>query len=270
MNLLGVAGPVIAAVLPPMPVTVLVSAGSAVAADGTPLPAYATPGALVGSIGGQLTGSASGTILTVTAVASGSLQAGDLVSGTDGLGGQLVNAEVLSQASGTPGGIGTYNLAEPAGLLGSAALTATSTVLNVASVPAGVLQVGQTVAGPGVAPSSLITSQVSGSPGGAGLYELGVRQVVPSASMTTSLVLLGSVQPMSARDLRQLEGLNVAGVQWKVYLRGEVDSIVRPEKKGGDLVVIPSGPHAGTWLITVIVEQYPDWCAAGIVLQNGA
>jgi hypothetical protein len=197
MDLNAVVGPVIAAVLPPLPVTVRISIGqSATAADGTRAPGYATPGAITASIAGDT--------LTVT--------------------GQT----------------------------------------------AGLLQPGQTVSGAGVVPSTLITQQLSGTPGGPGNYLLNNEQTVGSVAMTTLLVLRGNVQPMSARDLRQVEGLNLAGVQWKVYLHGEVDSIVRAERKGGDLVVIPSGPHAGTWLVTVILEQFPDWCCAGIVLQNGA
>lgn len=196
MDLNLTAGPVVAAVLPPMPVTVRVSTGPAApGADGTRQPTYATPGAFTGSIALD--------VLTVSLLTSGFLQAGQTISGT------------------------------------------------------------------GVAAGTLITEQLNGTSGGVGQYLLNNEQTVASVAMTTSYVLLGSVQPMSARDLRQVEGMNLAGVQWKVYLHGEVDSIVRSEKKGGDLITIPSGPHAGVWLVVVILEQFADWCCAGITLQNG-
>lgn len=152
---------------------------------------------------------------------------------------------------------------------GSITASISGGVLTVSAITAGVLRPGQTVSGAGVVPGTLITSQIDGTPGGAGNYQLNnVQGIIGPEAMTTALVLLGEVQPMSARELRQLEGLNVAGVQWKIYLRGEVDSVVRAEKKGGDLVSIPSGPHAGLWLITVLLETWPDWCCAGIVRQN--
>lgn len=84
------------------------------------------------------------------------------------------------------------------------------------------------------------------------------------------LTLIGQVQPISTRDLAQLEGINLGGVKWKIYLNGEIDAIVRPERKGGDLVVISTGRHQGTWLTVMILEQWPDWCVAAIVQQNGA
>lgn len=78
----------------------------------------------------------------------------------------------------------------------------------------------------------------------------------------------GQIQPISTRDLAQLEGINLGGVRWKVYLYGEVDSVIRSELKGGDLIVIPQGRHIGTWLVVQVMEQFPDWCCAAIVFQN--
>lgn len=82
------------------------------------------------------------------------------------------------------------------------------------------------------------------------------------------LILSGQIQPIQTRDLMQLDGVNLGGVHWKIYLNGQVDSIVRPEKKGGDLIVIPSGRHAGTWLVVQVLEQFPDWVCAAIVFQS--
>jgi hypothetical protein len=84
----------------------------------------------------------------------------------------------------------------------------------------------------------------------------------------SALAVIGQVQPISTRDLAQLEGINLGGVRWKIYLNGEVDSIVRAERKGGDLVIIPTGRHRGTWLVVQVLEQFSDWCCAAIVFQN--
>lgn len=99
-------------------------------------------------------------------------------------------------------------------------------------------------------------------------------QSAPSPSGVVSPVysqqisLLGQIQPITWRDLQQLEGINLGGVRWKIYLNGEVDGIVRAEKKGGDLIIIPTGRHSGTWLVSQVLEQYPDWVCAAITFQD--
>jgi len=85
---------------------------------------------------------------------------------------------------------------------------------------------------------------------------------------TTLTGILGQVQPITTPDLRQLDGLNLGGVHWKIYLNGQVDSVVRPEAKGGDLIIIATGRHQGTWLVVAVLEQWPDWVCAAIVLQG--
>ncbi len=82
--------------------------------------------------------------------------------------------------------------------------------------------------------------------------------------------LLGQVQPITTRDLMQLEGINLGGVRWKIYLSGELDAVVRVERKGGDLVTISTGRHQGVWLVVQVIEQFPDWCCAAIAQQDGS
>jgi hypothetical protein len=67
-----------------------------------------------------------------------------------------------------------------------------------------------------------------------------------------------------------MEGLNLGGVRWKAYLSGEVDAIVRPENKGGDLITISSGRHQGVWLVAQVLEQWPNFVCAAITLQDGS
>jgi hypothetical protein len=78
------------------------------------------------------------------------------------------------------------------------------------------------------------------------------------------------VQAMGSRDLAQIEGLNLNGEKRKIYFYGEVEAIVRSANKGGDLVVIDSGVNAGTWLVNLSLEQFPDWCSVVVTLQNGS
>lgn len=143
------------------------------------------------------------------------------------------------------------------------------TTLTVTAVASGKLAVGQLLAGGGgLLPGTTITALGSGT-GGMGTYEINQPQTVAAQDMTTSLTLQAQIQPMTWRDLQQIEGLNLQGTRWKAYLHGEVDGIVRPEKKGGDLIVISTGRHQGTWLVTQVLEQFPDWICAAITLQNG-
>jgi len=77
------------------------------------------------------------------------------------------------------------------------------------------------------------------------------------------------VQPLSSRDLRQLEGLNLGGNLVAIYLYGEVDGLVRSANKGGDLVTLTTPPNAGVWLVNQVLEQWPDWAKCACTLQNG-
>lgn len=92
----------------------------------------------------------------------------------------------------------------------------------------------------------------------------------PTPGYAAPVTLLGQVQPMTADDLRQIDGVNLGGVRWKIYLNGQVDAVARPERKGGDLVTISTGRHQGVWLVVLVLEQFPDWCCAAIVQQNGS
>lgn len=69
------------------------------------LDAYATENVLGVTSGATFTGSIAGTVLTASAV-TGTLAAGQTVTGA----GVLQSTVILSQATGTPGGAGTYNL----------------------------------------------------------------------------------------------------------------------------------------------------------------
>jgi len=93
-----------------------------------------------------------GTVLTVGGAVTGTFNAGDHVSGTDGV--NTLNATIVNQLTGTPGGAGTYTISAAAapGNLGSAAVTATgptgafATALKLTTATAATLSQGAAAA----------------------------------------------------------------------------------------------------------------------------
>jgi hypothetical protein len=242
----------------------LVSTGQSITnPDGNQVPAYATPGSIVASIGGTFTCTSSGSVLNVSEVLTGSLQPGDSVSGTDGTNSLNAGATIESQLTGPPGGAGTYQMSGSAttGDLVSCTVTSLSSVLNVTGVTAGVLQVGQTLSDASgiLLPKTNITALIGGT-GGPGTYQLNQPQTVAAEAMTTALILLAQIQAMSTRDLRQTDSLNLQGTLSAIYLSGWVQAIVRATNKGGDLIIFPDG---SVYLVNLVTEPWSltaHWC----------
>lgn len=86
----------------------------------------------------------------------------------------------------------------------------------------------------------------------------GIRTPTYSTVNTT-----GNMQPLSSQDLKKLDGLNVQSVTAKVFLNGNYEGVVRNKGKGGDLLTI----NGSTYLITAVIERWPDWCAVGVTEQ---
>lgn len=95
----------------------------------------------------------------------------------------------------------------------------------------------------------------------------GTGKQVPTYS---SVDVSAQVQALSYKDLQQLDGINMNGTRRAIYVRGKFDSVVRPTRKGGDLVTITDGVNAGVWLTAMVLEQWPDWCKLAVTLQNEA
>ena len=273
MNLHSIVSPAVGVVNPLQIVTIRASIGNAEAADGSQQPAYATPGAITASIGGTVTGSVSGNVLTVTAILTGGgLNQGDAVSGTDGLDAILAETTILQQLTGTTGQDGTYELSQQQPDIGSCTVTAASTVLNATAVDQGVLQPGQTLAdlSSTILPETLITGQLQGAMGGPGLYSLSRQQTVASEAMTTAMVILAQVQPLSGGDLRHMDALNLQGSHRAIYIGGPLAGGVRVGVKGGDIVTLPDG---SVYLVTQPLEPWygtAGWSKAAMTLQNGS
>ena len=87
----------------------------------------------------------------------------------------------------------------------------------------------------------------------------------PVPSYATPFDVLAEIQPLSTKDLRQIDGLNLQGTLQAMYIEGQISGIVRVDNKGGDLVIDGSGK---TWLVNTVLESWPNWCKVVVTLQN--
>lgn len=143
-------------------------------------------GAVVtGSIGPQtasFTGSISGNVLIVSALAGGTITPGALLGTAGGI---AASCTIVSQLSGTIGGVGQYSLSVPEQSITSQAMTTGYALLNVTAVSSGTLGVGDTLTGT----TSALTAATSivglgTGTGGLGTYLLNNTQTVASETLT--------------------------------------------------------------------------------------
>jgi hypothetical protein len=127
------------------------------------------------------TASISGQVMTVTAVAAGTvLAAGQTLAGT----GVDASTSILAQLTGTAGGVGTYSVSISQ-TVASTTVAASGGGLTVSAVTSGVLRVGQTISGAGITAGTTITGLGTGS-GGTGTYAVSVSQTASSTTVTAS------------------------------------------------------------------------------------
>lgn len=163
-------------------------------------------GVVTASAGAAFTGNGSGTNLTVSAIA-GVLHVGAQLSGT----GVPAGTYIVSQTSGTAGSNGVY-VTNHATTSAGDALVATSNILDLTAVSSGTMQATDAISGSGVASGSTILAQLSGSPGGIGLYTLSSSQHIPSATVTSLSTVLNvtAVGSGTVETGAVLAGTNVA------------------------------------------------------------
>ena len=82
-----------------------------------------------------------------------------------------------------------------------------------------------------------------------------------------AVVKPGQLQALTFRDITQMEGLNLQGTQKAVYINGHVAGLVRVLNKGGDLITFPDG---SVWLVTLVLEHWPNWTKCAVTLQDGS
>ena len=87
---------------------------------------------------------------------------------------------------------------------------------------------------------------------------------------TITLTVDAQVQALSATDLKHIDGLNITGVMRSVYMYGNAAGVVRADQIGGDILVFPEAPNCcnKNWLITQVMETWPDWCHVIVTLQE--
>lgn len=162
-------------------------------------------GTVTGSAGATFTGTGSGTNLTTSSV-TGVIHVGAAITGT----GVPAGTYIVSQTSGPAGGAGVY-VTNNVTTSVAAALTATSNTLDVTAVVGGTLQPNASISGTGVTAGSKVLAQISGAPGGIGLYTLSVAQQFASAAVTALSTVLNVTAVSSGAILvgSLLAGTNV-------------------------------------------------------------
>jgi hypothetical protein len=129
----------------------------------------------------SVTGSITGNVLTVTAVGSGTVYPGTTISGT----GVASGTKIVSQISGTTGGVGTYYVSIPEQTVTSTTISGTYGLMTVTAVGSGALATNTVIAGSGVDTGTKITALGTGT-GGTGTYIVDSNTVVGSTTVTTS------------------------------------------------------------------------------------
>lgn len=143
-----------------------------------------------------VTGSIAATVLTVSAVTTGTLVVGAILSGT----GITAGTQIVKQLTGTPGGAGTYTVSASQ-TVASTTVTATYGTMTVTAMSAGAISLGQTVSGSGVAVSTVVTALGTGT-GGNGTYFVNKTQTIASSTLTTSAATGSPVfRPLVGADM---------------------------------------------------------------------
>ena len=95
---------------------------------------------------------------------------------------------------------------------------------------------------------------------------------IPSYATVSGVAM--QVQALQAKELAQLESLNIQGLMRAVYLNGNTEGVVRPQMKGGDLLTFNQGAagfSGTTWKVIQVLETWDadGWCKVAVQLQVG-
>lgn len=164
--------------------------------------------------GAVVVASVSGTLMTVTAITSGTLAVGQFLTGADSLTGLAVGTSIASLGTGT-GGVGTYTLTNSLTLAG-ATFTGTRNALRqiTAASVTGLIGIGDVIAGTGIPTGTTITGQVSGTPNGAGVYSTSVDTTASAAAVTcgVSITAAAANQNLVAVNINQEPAISIASI----------------------------------------------------------
>ena len=182
----------------------------------------ASTGAAIPATAPSFTGSISGTTLTVTAVAAGTVVgAGQVLSGGSSTVGYVdTNTTVLANLTGTNGGIGTYSVSISQNVASTTITASGGCMTLTGGNTTGVFDVGMTLAvasSGSLTAGTTITALVSATAGGAGTYLLNqpAATAVTAGTITASSNMFLTVDATSTGvwavgDLLVSSGLNPA------------------------------------------------------------
>lgn len=176
---------------------------------------------ITANAGAAITGSISGTTLTVSAVSSGTIAVNQTVSGSGVPSGTVITA----LGTGT-GGTGTYVISYT-GSGSSFTGSISGTTLTVSAISSGTIIVGQTISGTGITSNTRISSFISGT-GGIGTYTVSISQTAASTTITgvgtTSSVAMTlastslSVTAVASGSLSIGQYLSGTGIPYGTYI----------------------------------------------------
>lgn len=81
-------------------------------------------------------------------------------------------------------------------------------------------------------------------------------------------VARAQVQSLTFRDLTQMAGLNVEGERRAIYLSSDVEGVLRPDTRGGDLIIFPD---YHVWLVAMVLENWittAGWVKVAVTRQQ--
>lgn len=96
---------------------------------------------------------------------------------------------------------------------------------------------------------------------------------MPAPTYSAPVAVQAQVQPLTWRELMMVDGLNLAGAKRGIYLFGDVQSIIRVNAQGGDIITITPAQGAfsanSVWLTVVSLEDWnaDGWCKVAATLQ---
>lgn len=147
----------------------------------------------------SVTGSITGSVMSVTAVGSGTVVPGATVSGT----GVATGTKVVSQLTGTAGGIGTYLVDIGDQAAASTTISGTYGILTIGTAT-GTFVVGNILTGTNVVAGTAITANITGTGGTGGTMVVNNNTVVASTTITASTAVETKWFAMSEGDTGEL------------------------------------------------------------------
>jgi hypothetical protein len=93
-------------------------------------------------------------------------------------------------------------------------------------------------------------------------------------SYAAAAVVPMQVQPLTGKDLKQLDNLNIQGVTRTVFMNGDAQGVQRAQGKGGDLIGfgatadVPADLQNTWWLVVCVLETWGvGFCKLGLTEQ---